>query len=78
MNRAPLRPSPSWETLAAMAAYRAASSGRPGHTRPQVSTKICPPICSATRAPLRAMEPDSGAGMPAFRLRYAVCSVLTP
>jgi|GEM_PF-3882574 len=69
MNRAPFTPSPSCDTLAAVAAYSAALSGRPGHTRPQVSMNICPPICSATVRPLRAIEPDSGAGMPAFRLR---------
>ena len=71
-------PSPSCETLAALRAKRAARSGSPGLTRPQVSMKICPPICSATAAPFWAMEPERGAGMPAHRFRKAVCSVETP
>jgi len=77
-KRAPCRPLPSCETLAARAARSAARAGSPGHTQPQESTKIWPPICSAITAPLRAIEPDSGAGMPACRLAKAVCSVETP
>ena len=77
-KRAPLSPSPSWATLAAIADISAARFGLPGFTQPQLSIKICPPICSATVVPFWAIEPDRGAGTPARRFRYAVCSVETP
>jgi len=73
-----LSPSPSCATLAAIADISAARFGLPGFTQPQLSMKICPPICSATVVPLVAMAPESGAGIPAFRFLYAVCSVETP
>ena len=65
----PYTPSPSWLTDAALAAYSAASAGCPGSTSPQVSMKICPPICSATAGPFWAMLPERGAGMPLYRFR---------
>lgn len=68
-NRAPFSPSPSWATLAAIADISAARCGLPGFTQPQLSMKICPPICSATVVPFWAIEPDCGAGIPARRLR---------
>ena len=68
-NRAPHRPLPSWETLAAVWPSSAARWGRQGLTSPQVSMKIWPPICSARIRPFCSMEPDWGAGMPLFRFR---------
>ena len=46
----------------------AARCGLPGFTQPQLSMKICPPICSATVVPFCAIEPDCGAGMPALQI----------
>jgi len=53
---------------AAMRAAEAARPGSAGYTRPQLSTNICPPICSAIAWPFTAMEPDRGASIPFFRL----------
>ena len=75
---APWTASPSWETLPARRAKSAARSGSPGHTMAQPSMKICAPICSATTLPFSAALPLRGASMPAFKRRYAVCSVELP
>ena len=66
---APFKPSPSWVTEAAARAILAARSGFPGFTRPQVSEKICPPICSAMVEPFWRMLPLSGAGIPFRRFK---------
>ncbi len=60
---------PFWLYLSAVTHISAARAGLPGFTQPQLSMKICPPICSATVVPLVAVDPERGAGMPARRLR---------
>ena len=61
--------SPSWLTLPACSASRAASSGWPGATIAQPSMKICAPICSATVVPLVAIEPRRGRGDAALEVQ---------
>ena len=68
--------SPSWLTLAAFLAMSAARSGLAGLARAQVSIKISDPICSDMLFPFSFSLPLSGALIPFFRRRYAVCSVL--
>ena len=70
--------SPSWLTLPACSASRAASSGWRGATIAQPSMKICAPICSATVDPLVSIEPEAGAATPRLRFSQAVCSVELP
>ena len=57
------------QRVAAARAILAARSGFPGFTRPQVSEKICPPICSAMVEPFWRMLPLSGAGIPFRRFK---------
>ena len=65
------------DTLAAAVASSAARAGSPGQMSPQVSTKICPPICSAAVFPFSSMLPERGAFTPRRRFIYARCSVET-
>ena len=67
LARRPIRTEGDME--AAARAIRAARSGFPGLTRPQVSEKIWPPICSAMVEPFWAMLPLWGAGMPFRRFK---------